>query len=185
MRLVLAGFGAVLGAFFLSSCATLNEDQCKVSDWQQLGVSDGQRGVGSGYVASHQEACARFGIAVDVAAWQSGWNRGIVAYCTPANGLSVGSAGRNNPFSCPADLAFAFNEGHRVGKAVHDARRARDRVQSEIDADIARIPSTPPEQLPALQVQIELKRNRLATAQADLVRAEREADLFRLNPYYR
>lgn len=184
MRLVLAGLVAVAGVLVLSSCATLNEEQCQVSDWQQLGASDGQRGAGSGFVANHQEACARFGIAVDVAAWQTGWQQGIVAYCTPSNGLSVGRSGRINPYSCPANLAGAFNEAHRIGKAVHDARSARDRVQAEIDADIARIPATPPEQLPALQLQIELKRNRLSQAQADLVRAEREADLFRLRlPY--
>ncbi len=185
MRLFILSCLALLGAIFLSSCQTLNQEQCQVSDWAQLGVSDGQRGFAQTYVANHQEACSQFGISVDVIAWNTGWQQGIATYCTPLNGLTVGREGRNNPFSCPAQLAGSFNEGHRVGRAVYDARLTRDRIQSEIDADIARIATTPPADIPALQLQIELKRNRLSQAQFDLLRAEREADLFRLRPYGR
>lgn len=170
-------FGAAMVA--LSSCATLNEEQCQVVDWEQLGQTDGAQGQRSAYVGLHQEACQRFGIAVDAAAWQSGWERGIRAYCTPANGLSVGRSGRVNRNACPADMALRFNEAYRIGRAVHDARSARDSRQREIDTLIRDLAAaTTAEARQQIQLKIELARNRLSSAHSAVFAAEREADRF-------
>lgn len=170
-----------VAALALTSCATLDEGQCQVVDWQQLGESDGSRGQPSIYLAEHQKACARFEIPVDAASWQSGWERGIRSYCTPANGLAQGRSGSVYRNSCPADQASAFAEAHRVGRAVHDARSRRDTAQTEIDDLIRELSAaTTAEERAAVQLRIELKRNDLARAQSDVFSAEREADRYQL-----
>jgi hypothetical protein len=178
---VVAG-AAVVGALALASCATLNEEQCQVVDWQQLGVSDGASGFPATRVAQHQEACAKFGIPVNATAWQSGWEQGIRSYCVPANGLSVGRQGRPNRNACPADLAAPFNEAYRIGRDVYDARSDRDSVQGEIDMLIADLAAAGTAQERSdIQLQIELKRNALSIAQWEVSRAERRADLYELD----
>lgn len=181
--LTMAGSAAAAGLALmaLSSCATLNEDECNVVDWQSLGMTNGAQGQPSTYIAQHQEACARFGITVNATAWQTGWEQGIRSYCTPTNGLTVGSSGRLNRNSCPANLASSFNEAYNVGRSVYDARQRRDSIQNEIDRLITSLGSAESdEQRNQTQIQIELRRNALSTAQADLTRAEVQADLFRL-----
>ncbi|RNC93649.1 MAG: DUF2799 domain-containing protein [Oricola sp.] len=176
--LVAAG---VLGAAMmaLSSCATLSEEQCQVVDWQQLGESDGTRGFPVTYVGQHQEACTKHGISVDAASWQTGWQRGIRTYCTPANGLNVGRTGGINRNACPADMALAFNEAYTVGRRVHDARSERDSAQQEIDRLIRELSAaTAEEDRRRIQLEIELERNRLSSAQGDVFSAERAADLY-------
>ncbi|MBO6638361.1 MAG: DUF2799 domain-containing protein [Roseitalea sp.] len=176
--LVAAGvFGVAMMA--LSSCATLNEEQCQVVDWQQLGESDGTRGFPVTYVGQHQEACTKHGISVDAASWQTGWDRGIRTYCTPANGLNVGRSGGINRNACPADMALAFNEAHTVGRRVHDARTDRDEAQRKIDQLIRDLAAaTTDEDRRRIQLEIELERNRLSSAQSAVFSAEREADLY-------
>ena len=176
-----AAAAAGLALMALSSCATLNESECQVVDWQQLGVTNGAQGQPSAYIAQHQEACARYGIPVNATAWRAGWEQGIRTYCTPANGLNVGRNGRFNRNACPADLALGFDEAYSVGRAVYDARQRRDSIQSEIDSLIVQLSAvTSPDERTSTQVKIELARNRLSSAQADVSRAERDEDLYQL-----
>lgn len=160
------------------SCATLNEDQCTATDWYTLGNTDGTSGKSSAYIGRHVEACNKFGIVPDQSAWRGGWEVGIRSYCTPSNGLNQGRDGRQNNNSCPVDLASAFNEGHRLGKSVYDAKVTRDALKREIDADIVAISEAKPEERATLQLKLELKRNRLFELQNELNRAERRADRF-------
>ncbi|MEL6437499.1 MAG: DUF2799 domain-containing protein [Pseudomonadota bacterium] len=179
MRHMVFGAAAlVAGGVALSACATLNEDQCSVTDWRQLGQSDGGRGLPQSHVAEHQKACARFGISVDAALWTTGWQEGIRAYCTPLNGLSVGKNGRSNLNACPVDQALAFNEGHRIGRAVHEARRRRDAVQRELDVLVASLTTTPQAEIATKQTDIQRKQLDLQAAQFDVTNAERQADLY-------
>ena len=172
-------FGAAM--FALTSCATLDEGQCEVVDWRQLGESDGGRGLPATHIGQHQEACARFDIPVDAASWQSGWDRGIRSYCTPTNGVAQGRIGAIYRNSCPADQATAFERAYRVGEAVHDARQRRDRAQREIDGLIRQLAgAATAEERAAVQLRIELERDDLARAQSDVFSAEREADRYQL-----
>ncbi|MEL6921298.1 MAG: DUF2799 domain-containing protein [Pseudomonadota bacterium] len=178
IRIALACAAAITAALALSSCATLNEEQCQVTDWRVLGQTDGSQGRPQSYVAQHQSACTRFGIPVDATAWTAGWQQGTVPYCTPTNGLNVGRAGRTNFNACPADSAAQFNEAYNAGRAVYDARTSRDRLQRELNALIAALPNVAPADLPVKQTEIELKRNAVTQAQLQVTSAERAADLF-------
>ena len=116
----------------VSACATLNESECVSVNWTDLGSRDGQAGRPSLYVAEHVEACARHGLPVDEESWRMGWDTGIRVYCTPENGLNVGSRGALYANSCPAELALAFRNAYDVGRDYHHAVTVRNRIQNEI-----------------------------------------------------
>jgi len=116
----------------LSSCATLNENQCENANWRNLGLSDGLRGYAAGHIAEHEKACARFGLPVEPLAWQSGWQEGIARYCEPLNGLSVGRQGQTYRSSCPTEMAPAFLAAYEIGRSVYRARSDRDSVSNNI-----------------------------------------------------
>ncbi|MEO1702473.1 MAG: DUF2799 domain-containing protein [Pseudomonadota bacterium] len=174
---IFAGIGLAV-TFALSSCATLNEEQCQVTDWRTLGQTDGGQGRPQSYVAEHQSACSRFGIPVDSVAWTSGWQEGIKIYCTPNNGITVGQAGRTNFNACPADQAAGFNEAYNVGKSVYDARAERDKLQRELNTLITELSDTKPEDLAKKQTEIELKRSALIQSQFRVSSAENALNLF-------
>lgn len=125
--------GAFVLSLALSGCATLNEDQCTVTDWQQLGQAEGARGVSPNRIAGHNEACAKFGLPVDAPAWQTGWQTGIRQYCTFENGVELGRRGTRGSDHCPADLAADFRLGNDAAKRVNDARVQRDNAQRELE----------------------------------------------------
>jgi hypothetical protein len=168
------------GAFALASCQTLNEDECSVTDWRILGSGDGAAGRPQTYVANHQKACSKYGIPVDVALWQSGWNEGIRQYCTPQNGLQIGERGTGSVNSCPADLSYSFREGYDVGRQVYSARSERDRIQRELNEAIEAVAVATPDQRVSAQLAVDLKRNELFSAQNRLNDTQRAADFFRL-----
>jgi len=167
-------------ALALSGCQTLNEDQCQVTDWRLLGSSDGAAGRDQTYVARHREACGKYGIPVDVPAWQSGWQEGIRRFCTPHNGLDVGMRGSSYANSCPGDVAVEFREAYDLGRRVSLARNERDRIEREIEDAIEGLANVAPEKRMAAQMQIELKRSQLFAAQNRLNDAERAVDFYRL-----
>ncbi len=169
---------ALLVPLAFSGCATLNEDECNVVDWYDLGNRDGQSGRNSSYIANHVKACSKFGIAPDQSAWKSGWSISIRKYCTPANGLAKGKAGRTNNNACPVDLSTRFNAAYAVGRDVYNARSAIERLTSDIEDDIDDMRDRSPEERGSLRLDIELKRLKLFQLQSELNRAERRADRY-------
>lgn len=180
LKILLGALALFAAGVLLSACQTLNENQCQVTDWRTLGSTDGAAGRPQSYVSNHQEACSQYGIAVDVSAWTSGWNEGIRSYCSPQNGLDVGSRGGSYANSCPGDLAVQFQAAYNVGRDVYSARLERDRVQRELDQAIKAVADAPDDKRPALQLQVELKRNQLFQAQNRLNDAQRAVDIYRL-----
>jgi hypothetical protein len=180
LKLIATLVAIAAAAVALASCQTLNEDQCAVTDWRVLGSTDGAAGRAQNYVSRHQEACSKFGIQVDFTAWNAGWAEGIRTYCTPQNGLDVGSNGRSYANSCPADVAIGFREGYDIGRRVYSARNERNRIQRELDEAIRKVAEATPEQRVSAQLAVDLKRNELFAAQNRLNDAERAADFFRL-----
>lgn len=176
---LLGSMGLFVGAIVLSSCATLNEDQCKVADWNVLGQQDGSNGYAQTYVAEHEKACTQFGVFVDRVAWQNGWTQGIRQHCTFDNGISRGQTGRTASQSCPPDLASDYLAGHNAGSAV---KRADDKVanaQRRIDASIKALAAaqTPEARATAL---VEAERARSDLLLAQLEKQNADANLQRI-----
>lgn len=102
--------GFVMVGVILASCATLNEQQCKIGNWEEIGRQDGLRGLSAGRITSHSKACKEYGVQVNNSQYQNGYNAGVRAFCTPENGFQMGKSGvTNSQATCPADLAPAFS----------------------------------------------------------------------------
>jgi hypothetical protein len=110
-----------------AGCATLSEDECRVADWRVIGLADGERGRGPGFVAQHASACAEIAVVPDAEAWERGRQDGLRAYCTPANAYALAARGGGLNPVCggfePGPLAAADAEGREVWRAEQRLRR--------------------------------------------------------------
>ena len=110
----------------ISSCATLNESECKTANWEIIGLEDGSQGKHSSYIGEHRQACAEYNIAPDLNDYLKGHTAGLRQFCTEQNGYQQGVQGRKNNNLCPADLAGGFQRGYQKGYGVY-------RIESEIN----------------------------------------------------
>lgn len=115
----------------LSSCTTLNKDECLIADWYQIGYEDGARGYSDTRITSHRKACAKHGIAPDFRAYQDGHEEGVIRFCNPQNGFSQGKDGYNYSGICPASLEDGFLDGYNAGYQIYAAASALITVQNE------------------------------------------------------
>lgn len=163
----------------LASCATLNEDQCRTANWQQLGQENGAAGHPASYIEEHRRACAEHKLPVDQQQWSIGWEQGIRVFCTPENGLTMGREGRSYANSCPLELKTDFEAAYSVSKALYDARASRDRIQRELDSLLdARQKAEKPEDRQRISGDIEIKRSSLRSAERRVWEAEGDYDLY-------
>ena len=165
-------------AFALSTCATLNEDECLSADWYQLGQSDGGAGQPSNYLELHREACAKHGIPVNDALWYQGWQLGIRSFCTPQNGLLVGRDGKDYKNSCPADLAPEFLNAYQVGKRVYDARKELNEARSKLQKALDDLAGAKDDEKQRLTIEAETLRTQVFGAEIRVQSAEANYDRY-------
>ena len=80
-------------------------------------------------------ACAKAGVAANQTLWHQGYQQGIPRYCTPLNGLRVGSQGKSYANVCPANLEPAFREGFNLAKGSIPVRLGMSRDKFDTCAD--------------------------------------------------
>ena len=107
----------------LSGCATLDQDECANADWHGIGFEDGARGYKASRIGDHRRACAKYGVAPDLGAYERGRQEGLEQWCTPFNGYRLGSRGKNYNGVCPKELEPAYIQALHQGKAVFDYGR--------------------------------------------------------------
>lgn len=112
----------------LGGCATLSEEECKTADWHRLGYKDGAAGHSDSRLAEHAEACTKTGIRPNAQQWRSGWDQGVMTYCTPRVGWREGLAGRSYQGVCRGRNEDAFLYAFNQGTEIH-------RLQSRIDSN--------------------------------------------------
>lgn len=125
MALVLAG---------LSGCASMSGDECMTSDWAAIGYEDGARGYTTDRISSRRKACAKHGVTLDFAAYQSGREQGLVEYCQPGRGFTVGSNGARYNGVCSVDLEADFLEAYNAGYHLYTLRSNVNRANSAINS---------------------------------------------------
>ena len=139
MRIIISGTVAALAVGLLGSCATMNEDQCLAGDWGAQGYRDGVEGLPMSRLDDHAQACAKFGVTPNLAAYGAARDDGLRGYCTPQRGFAEGREGDSYHGVCsPADEADflpAYRDGQlfnaaqdAVQEAESEARRLEDRV---------------------------------------------------------
>jgi Protein of unknown function (DUF2799) len=138
---------ALVCVFLLSSCATLDENECLNADWNLIGFEDGSNGLALERIGKHRKACAKVNVIPDFTAYEKGHQKGARKYCTPERGYALGVGGGADPGICPADLASAFTRAFRDGQELYSLKQlinstvtALNNYRAEIvqiEADIA------------------------------------------------
>lgn len=118
----------------LSGCASMSGDECVTSDWAAIGYEDGARGYTTEHVTQRRKACAKHGVTPDFAAYQSGREQGLVEYCQPGRGFSVGSNGWRYNGVCSVDLEADFLEAYNAGRHLHTLRGNVNHATSAINS---------------------------------------------------
>mgnify|MGYP003640526845 FL=1 len=177
----------------LSSCQTMSKEECAVADWRVIGEQDGAAGYNpQDRFARHVEACTRAGVSADQTLWYQGYQQGLPRYCTPLNGLSVGSQGGSYANVCPVDLDAGFREGYDLGRIYHQKKGEISSLEYRItsleqairaDEDLIRNSKTDTREIErridANRWQIRDIERDIGRLQSDLRRIEADMDDFR------
>ena len=121
-------------AVIMSGCATMNADQCAMSDWHAVGYEDGSRGYTSDRFGQYRKACARHSVAPDFQAYQVGRKEGLVEFCQPARGFNLGAAGGRYNGVCDVAMEEEFLDAYRVGSQLYTLRSNVNRVNGAISS---------------------------------------------------
>lgn len=123
----------LLATALLAGCASMSESECRVADWGRVGFADGARGEGERRLAAYAEDCGKIGIAPDASAYRSGWDSGIVQFCTPANGWQEGQQGHTGKVAaCQGQPGYAlFARYFDAGMQVYRTREEMERNDRE------------------------------------------------------
>lgn len=109
---------AVLLSILLSSCATMNQDECLTANWQAKGFEEGSQGQDFQNFNKHLKACAKHGVTANYEQYQKGYQQGITHFCTPQRGYQLGKNNSPIPNVCPTELMIsmqnAYQQGHRL-----------------------------------------------------------------------
>ena len=121
-------------AVIMSGCATMNADQCAMSDWHAVGYEDGSRGYTSDRFGQYRKACAKHSVAPDFQAYQVGRKEGLVEFCQPARGFNLGAAGGRYNGVCDVAMEEEFLDAYRVGSQLYTLRSNVNRVNGAISS---------------------------------------------------
>jgi hypothetical protein len=86
-----------IATLFLTACHHLSETECRMMNWKQEGIRDGNDGKSVRNLSDSVEDCQKFGLSVDTPAYTAGYAIGIKQYCTPSQDLGQqhGVAGKS------------------------------------------------------------------------------------------
>lgn len=117
----------------LSGCATLSENQCRLGDWQGIGLSDGANGYALGRFEEHQKACAEYSVAPNMHEYQRGYENGVAKYCVPSNGYIVGRQGKSYYGVCTGPDAGEFMQNYYAGKREFEVKTRLSEISKKLE----------------------------------------------------
>ena len=116
----------------LSGCATMNEQQCLVSDWRSVGFEDGALGRPVETIGNYRQACTKHGVSPDLELYRSGHGDGVESFCQPVKGFNYGRSGATYRGVCPADLEYSFLAAYNDGRQLHELEASVRSADSQI-----------------------------------------------------
>lgn len=123
----------VLAAALLGGCATgMDKNECVAADWRTIGYEDGLHGLAPDRIGAHREACAKYQVTPNLAAYTEGRERGLREYCQPKNGFRAGINGYAYADVCSGASEAAFVDSYRYGRQIHDARSELHSTQARL-----------------------------------------------------
>lgn len=102
-----------------------------MSDWRTVGYEDGLMGRSGTAIGTYRKACAKAGVTPDLDAYQAGRAEGLVEFCRPQNGYSLGERGGSYAGVCPTRVEPAFLAAYEEGRTLYTLRRDVSQLSSE------------------------------------------------------
>lgn len=121
-----------LALLALGGCASMSAEECQMSDWRTVGYEDGLMGRSGAAIGNYRKACAKAGVAPDLAEYQAGRAQGLEEFCRPQNGYNLGERGGNYQGVCPVHAEPAFLAAYEDGRTLYELRYDVNRLVSEI-----------------------------------------------------
>lgn len=165
----------------LTGCASISEDQCRLGDWYQLGLQDGQQGK-KNQAANYSGDCAEYKVSVDTAKYNQGRDEGLKTFCTYDNGAYIGQQNQSYDNVCPSALADEFMAGYRPYKTLAKAKAElyeKERVLSNYQASYESAAKDSDEKK-SLKSQVKSAKNQVNRAKTDVNRYEYELALHKV-----
>jgi hypothetical protein len=125
---------SLVALLILTGCASMNADECVMSDWHTIGFEDGSRGHTAERLGDHRKACARHGVSPDLRAYQAGREEGLQQFCQPSRGFSLGENGGRYSGVCSGNLEPQFLDAYRSGYRLYNLRSNVNSATHQIDA---------------------------------------------------
>ena len=119
-------------ALALSGCATMNQQECMVSDWRTVGFEDGSLGRPPETIGNYRQACAKHGVSPDLESYRSGHAEGIQNFCQPVKGFNYGRSGATYRGVCPAELEYGFLAAYNDGRQLYELEAAVRSADAQI-----------------------------------------------------
>ena len=132
MKLYLGIAAATLILASLGGCAAVTKEQCIAGDWADLGKAHASVGKPADHLDEVVKSCGKHGITPDTKAYLSGWNQGLLNYCTPLNGFTLGKQNKQRSSICPPQTANGFNQAYQLGNVIWKANYRVDQAESKI-----------------------------------------------------
>jgi hypothetical protein len=126
--------GFALIALAMVGCSSMSKTECLATDWRTIGYEDGVAGYPGNHIAQHRKACAKHGVATDLALYQKGRAQGLEEYCRPANGYRVGVRGGSYGGVCPLELEGAFLSAFEAGHELYSLRARVASAESQLES---------------------------------------------------
>jgi len=112
----LIGIISVMAVLLIvAGCASVSKEDCLVTDWYELGRTDGRMGKNRTALQGRAKACLEHGISADRQAYYAGHDQGLKSYCTEQNGFDLGQKGLPFNTVCPLQLDAGFRAGYNKG----------------------------------------------------------------------
>lgn len=118
-----------------AGCVTLEEKECRVVDWGELGRIDGANGYEATHLAVHAQACTRHNILPDTLAYRAGREAGLYEYCTADNALQQGYRGASYHDVCAGEAGELFIAVYARGRALRVIQDDMQALQNRSDAE--------------------------------------------------
>ncbi len=124
---------AITTVLIVVGCSTMDKGECVTANWHQLGIKDGNKGYNKSNISKYASDCGEHGIRPNQAQYLSGWQKGIVTFCTRDNGFYHGIKGRSYENSCPASLKDKFYSAYLTGKNVYREQSVVSSIQYKLN----------------------------------------------------
>lgn len=115
-------------AALLSGCSTIDKTECLASDWEQIGLDDGKRGIAATSTSSYIERCSGQELTVDMNAYNQGHQKGVALFCQTDNGFDLGEDGFQYTVKCPT----AFEQEYKIGYQFYVANSNLHKVEQAL-----------------------------------------------------